>query len=226
MEMEEIDLGELFSYFLQKIYIIIIAVLVCLICGLTYTVFLKEPLYKSDVNLIIVNKDNNSSALQSEIIVNQKLASTYRELIGSRRNLKQVIDNLELDYTYDKLNDMISVENVNGTEILKITVASKNSKEAKEIANEIALIFQEEIINIYNLENVSIIDKAEIAKEPYNINIVKDSIIYIGLGLVLSCGIIFMIYYFDNTIKSVEQVEKYLGLPVIGAIPVVGKKGN
>ena len=226
MEMDEIDLGALLVHFVERLYIIFIVVVICLIGGLGYTVFLKEPLYKSDVNLIIVNKDNNSSALQSEITVNQKLASTYRELIGSRRILKQVIDNLELDYTYDKLNDMISVENVNGTEILKITVASKNSKEAKEIANEIALIFQEEVINIYNLENVSIIDKAEISKEPYNINIVKDSIIYIGLGLVLSCGIIFVIYYFDNTIKSVEQVEKYLGLPVIGAIPVVGKKGN
>lgn len=226
MEMDEIDLGALLVHFVERLYIIFIVVVICLIGGLGYTVFLKEPLYKSDVNIIIVNKDNNATAIQSEIIVNQKLASTYRELIGSRRILKQVINNLELDYSYDKLNDMISVENVNGTEILKITVASKNSKEAKEIANEIALIFQEEIINIYNLENVSIIDKAEIAKEPYNINIVKDSIIYIGLGLVLSCGIIFMIYYFDNTIKSVEQVEKYLGLPVIGAIPVVGKKGN
>ena len=226
MEMDEIDLGALLLHFVERLYIIFIVVVICLIGGLGYTVFLKEPLYKSDVNIIIVNKDNNATAIQSEIIVNQKLASTYRELIGSRRILKQVINNLELDYSYDKLNDMISVENVNGTEILKITVASKNSKEAKEIANEIALIFQEEIINIYNLENVSIIDKAEIAKEPYNINIVKDSIIYIGLGLVLSCGIIFMIYYFDNTIKSVEQVEKYLGVPVIGAIPVVGKKGN
>ena len=226
MEMDEIDLGALLLHFVERLYIIFIVVVICLIGGLGYTVFLKEPLYKSDVNLIIVNKDNNATAIQSEITANQKLASTYRELIGSRRILKQVINNLELDYSYDKLNDMISVENVNGTEILKITVASRNSKEAKEIANEIALIFQEEIINIYNLENVSIIDKAEIAKEPYNINIVKDSIIYIGLGLVLSCGIIFMIYYFDNTIKSVEQVEKYLGVPVIGAIPVVGKKGN
>ena len=226
MEMDEIDLGALLLHFVERLYIIFIVVVICLIGGLGYTVFLKEPLYKSDVNLIIVNKDNNATAIQSEITANQKLASTYRELIGSRRILKQVINNLELDYSYDKLNDMISVENVNGTEILKITVASRNSKEAKEIANEIALIFQEEIINIYNLENVSIIDKAEIAKEPYNINIVKDSIIYIGLGLVLSCGIIFMIYYFDNTIKSVEQVEKHLGIPVIGTVPTVGKKGN
>ena len=227
MEMEEIDLGELFSYFLQRIYIIIIAVLVCLICGLTYTVFLKEPLYKSDVNFIVVSKEKeNAAALQSEITANQKLAATYRELVESRRILKQVNDNLNLKYSIRELQEMISVENVNETEIIKITVSSKDAKEAKKIANETAEIFEKEIVNIYNLENVSIIDKAELANGPYNVNYVKDSIIYIALGLVLSCGVIFVIYYFDNSIKSVEQIEKHLGIPVIGTVPTVGKKGN
>ena len=88
------------------------------------------------------------------------------------------------------------------------------------------LKYLKEIVNIYNLENVSIIDKAELANGPYNVNYVKDSIIYIALGLVLSCGVIFVIYYFDNSIKSVEQIEKHLGIPVIGTVPTVGKKGN
>ena len=227
MEMEEIDLGELFSYFVQRIYIIIIAVLVCLICGITYTVFLKEPLYKSDVNVIVVSKEKEtSSALQSEIIANQKLAATYRELVESRRILKEVIKNLELKYSVRELQEMISVENVNETEIIRITVNSKSAMEAKMIANETAEIFEKEIVDIYNLENVSIIDKAELASSPYNVNLIKDSVIYIALGLVLSCGIIFVVYYFDNTIKSVEQVEKHLGIPVIGTVPSVGKKGN
>ena len=227
MEMEEIDLGELFSYFVQRIYIIIIAVLVCLICGITYTVFLKEPLYKSDVNVIVVSKEKEtSSALQSEIIANQKLAATYRELVESRRILKEVIKNLELKYSVRELQEMISVENVNETEIIRITVNSKSAMEAKMIANETAEIFEKEIVDIYNLENVSIIDKAELASSPYNVNLIKDSVIYFALGLVLSCGIIFVIYYFDNTIKSVEQIEKHLGIPVIGTVPTVGKKGN
>lgn len=227
MEMEEIDLGELFSYFVQRIYIIIIAVLVCLICGITYTVFLKEPLYKSDVNVIVVSKEKEtSSALQSEISANQKLAATYRELVESRRILKEVIKNLELKYSVRELQEMITVENVNETEIIRITVNSKSAMEAKMIANETAEIFEKEIVDIYNLENVSIIDKAELASSPYNVNLIKDSVIYFALGLVLSCGIIFVIYYFDNTIKSVEQIEKHLGIPVIGTVPSVGKKGN
>lgn len=224
MEMEEIDLVELFDYFFRRAYIIIITALVFLVGGLTYTVFLKEPLYKSDVNVILVSKNSQSSSLQSEIAANQKLAATYRELVTSRSVLNEVIEDLDLTYTVSQLQKMISVQNVNETEIIKITVSSSKPKEAKEIANIIAVKFQDEVKDIYNLENVSIIDKAVLAKEPYNINVVKESIIYIALGVVLSCGVIFVIYYFDNTIKSIDQVEKRLGIPVIGTVPMVGKK--
>ena len=226
MEMEEIDLTELFDYFLKRALYIFITVIACLVIGLTYTIFLKEPKYKSDVNVIIVNKDKQTTSLQSDLAANQKLAATYRELVGSRRILNQVIDNLDLNYSIGQLQQMISVENVNDTEIIKITVSSSEPKEAKVIANETAKIFQDEVKDIYNLENVSIVDKAILAKEPYNINIVKESVIYIALGMVLSCGVIFVIYYFDNTIKSIDQVEKRLGVPVIGAVPSVRKKGN
>ena len=224
MEMEEIDLTELFDYFFRRTYIIIITALVFLVGGLTYTVFLKEPLYKSDVNVILVSKNSQSTSLQSEIAANQKLAATYRELVTSRSVLNEVIEDLDLTYTVSQLQKMISVQNVNETEIIKITVSSSKPKEAKEIANIIAVKFQDEVKDIFNLENVSIIDKAVIAKEPYNINVVKESIIYIALGVVLSCGVIFVIYYFDNTIKSIDQVEKRLGIPVIGTVPMVGKK--
>lgn len=224
MEMEEIDLVELFDYFFRRAYIIIITALVFLVGGLTYTVFLKEPLYKSDVNVILVSKNSQSSSLQSEITANQKLAATYRELVTSRSVLNEVIEDLDLTYTVSQLQKMITVQNVNETEIIKIAVSSSKAKEAKEIANVVAVKFQDEVKDIYNLENVSIIDKAVLAKEPYNINVVKESIIYIALGVVLSCGVIFVIYYFDNTIKSIDQVEKRLGIPVIGTVPMVGKK--
>ena len=226
MEMEEIDLTELFDYFLKRALYIFITVIACLVIGLTYTIFLKEPKYKSDVNVIIVNKDKQTTSLQSDLAANQKLAATYRELVGSRRILNQVIDNLDLNYSIGQLQQMISVENVNDTEIIKITVSSSEPKEAKVIANERAKIFHDEVKDIYNLENVSIVDKAILAKEPYNINILKESVIYIALGMVLSCGVIFVIYYFDNTIKSIDQVEKRLGVPVIGTVPSVRKKGN
>ena len=221
--MEEINLMELLSYFLEKSKIIIITVLVCLLCGLVYTGFIKDAMYKSDVSVVLVSK--NSSMSQNDIMVNQKLASTYRELVESRSVLSKVIKNLDLDYSIKELQEMIVVESVNDTEILKIVVSSKDPKEAVKIANETASVFEKEISKIYNLENVSIVDKAMLAKEPYNVIIIKDIIIYIGVGLVLSVGVLFVIYYFDNSVKSVEQIERQLGVAVIGTVPTVGKKG-
>ena len=81
----------------------------------------------------------------------------------------------------------------------------------------------EEVQKIYKLNNVSVIDKAEVNKTPYNINFIKDNLIYILVALVLSCGIIFVIYYFDTSIKTSEEIENKLGLVVVGIVPKVEK---
>lgn len=228
MEMEEINLSELFGFFIKKIWLIIVIVMVILVLGLTYSIFIRKPLYSSNVSIILVNKDSGQTAasIQSDLIVNQKLVSTYKELVTSRRVLKQVKENLDLDYSVDQLANMIVVSNVGETEMIRISVNSEKAVEAKKIADETAEIFKKEIVEIYNLQNVSIIDGAELAKAPYNVNFMKDAIIYIMVGLVLACGLVFTVYYFDNTVKSTEQIESRLGVPVIGTIPVIRKKGT
>lgn len=228
MENEEINLNELLGFFIKKLWLIGIIVIAVLVVGLSYSIFIKKPLYNSDVSLILVNKKagETASALQSDILVNQKLAATYREIVKSRLILKQVIENLDLDYSVGQLSSMITVSSIENTEMLKISVNSPNAKESQTIANETSKIFKKEIAEIYNLENVSIIDSAEIAENPFNTNITKDILIYLVLGLVASCGLVFMIYYFDNTVKSVEQIENCLGIPVIGTVPMVKTKGE
>lgn len=138
--------------------------------------------------------------------------------------LETVISNLKLDYTSADLASNISVEAVDNTEIIKVSVSDANAKEATSIANEIAKVFMEKIQKIYNLNNVSIIDKAEDAIAPYNVNYVKDNAIYVLIGLALSCGTIFIFFYFDTTIKSSEEIESKLGLNVIGTVPKVEKE--
>ena len=100
----------------------------------------------------------------------------------------------------------------------------KRKKMAVKIADEVADVFSDEIQDIYNLENVAIIDKAEEADAPYNINYVKDNVIYLMIGVVLSFGVVFVMYYFDTTIKSSETVEEKLGLTVIGIVPKESKE--
>ena len=226
--MEEINLKDLLTYFIKKIPIILIISIIVMILGMLYNILFKKPLYYGDVTLILVQENNynqNSSITQNDILFNQKLVSTYTEIIKSKRVLDRTIRELGLDYTYESLKNNIKVSSINNTEIIKIAVSDRNNSDAATIANKIADVFQEEVTEIYNLENVSIIDAAIEQEQPYNIHSLRDAIIYLVVGLVLSTGIFFVIYYFDTSIKSSEEVEQRLGIPVIGTIPL-SRKGK
>lgn len=223
--MEEIDIRELLRFFLKHLVGIIVMTLITTAVGLGYTAFFKTPLYNSETTIILINKQSDMSNMQTEITVNQKLVETYSNIIKSRKVLKKVKYELNLDYTIEALESMVSVSGVNNTEIINISVSSKDGDEAAEIANKLSEVFSEEIREIYNLENVSVIDKAESQANPYNINYKKDTLIYSAIGFCLTCFVLFIIYYFDDTIKSKDQIEKVLEIPVIGNVPKIGKRG-
>lgn len=226
--MEEINLEELFKFFLSKIKFILLSVGVCLLLGFIYVQFILTPMYHSSTTLILVSNNNqqNSAALQSEVNLNKNLVTTYSEIVKSRSVLSQVIDQLKLDDTVEELSKRITVSSVENTEIIKIQVSDKNNKEAKKIASTTSKVFMKEVQKIYNLTNVSTIDEASLEKAPYNVNLAKQLVIAAALGLVGSMGIVFLIFYFDTTIKSSKDVEEKLGLPVIGNVTLIDKKGE
>ncbi len=223
--MEEIDLKEMFDYFLSKVSWIVIAVILALAIGNIYTLFTRVPMYRSTTSLVLVSENKDGSSYNtSEQQLNKNLVGTYSEIIKSKTILNEVIADLNLDTTVAALQNRITVSSVQNTEIIRITVADPDAKQATKIANQVAKVFVSEINRFYKLNNVSILDKAETAARPYNVNYVKDNAIYIMIGLVLSCGIIFIFFYFDTTIKTSEDIEKKLGLNVIGVVPKVGKE--
>ena len=220
--MEEINLVEIFSYFKSKIIPILIVIGVILVVGNIYSIFLKTPMYQSNTTVLLVNSKNNNT---TELQLNKNLVTTYTEIIKSRRVLTQVIKEGKLDCSVAELSNMISVEAVGDTELIRITVKNPNKKKASIIADQIADTFIKEIKDLYHLENVSVVDKAVINNNAYNINYLKDNIIYLGIGIVLTFGIVFVMYYFDTTIKSTEVVENKLGLTIIGIVPEEKDRG-
>lgn len=221
--MEEINLKEVYSYFKSRLLWMILAIVVIVIIGNVYTILTRVPMYQSNTTIVLVGESKKEYS-QTDSQLNQNLIGTYSEIITSRKVLQQVIDNLKLKMTVDELSQNITTSSVEDTEIIRITVNNEKKKMAVKIADEVASVFSEEIQDIYNLENVAIIDKAEVAKEPYNINYVKDNVIYLMIGVVLSFGVVFVMYYFDTTIKSSEIVEEKLGLTVIGIVPKESKE--
>lgn len=219
--MEEINLKDLFSYFLNKLSLMTMITVFVGILGCMYAIFIQTPLYNSYTTLVLtrVSDENTTQNLSNDISINSKLVGTYSEIIKSSRIMQEVINDLSLDYTIDELKKIVTVTNISATELIKISVNTRDPSLSSNIANKIANQFSQEISEIYEIQNITVIDKATPALVPYNINILKQVGLYLAVGLVLSLIIIFVMYYFDNKIKSIEEVEQKLGLPILGSIP-------
>lgn len=223
--MEEINLLELWNFFRSKVAFIVIAVLSVLIIGNLVTILTRVPLYKSNTSVILVSENTtNLGTINSELQANNTLVSTYSQIVKSRKVINKVINNLNLDYTYKELNERITVSSVDDTAIIKIEVADPDNEIAAKIANEVASVFMIEVQKFYHLDNVSVVDKAVPVENAYNVNFIKDNVIYLAIGLVLSFSVIFIFFYFDTTIKTSDEIEEKYGLTVLGVIPEVTKE--
>lgn len=216
--MEELDLKDLFKYYLNKLPIIIFITLLFSILGYCYNEYLQVPMYQGKTTIVLVQNEDKAMT-QTEITINEKLISTYCEIIKSRNVLEKVIEKLNLKTTHEKLKEQINVTKISDTYLIEITVSDLDNEQAALIANRLAREFQKEITRIYKLENIIVSAEAIVEDDPYNVNKPKQMIIFIALGIAISSAIIFIIYYFDNTVKSKKDIDNYLDIPVLGEVP-------
>ncbi|MCI8568151.1 MAG: hypothetical protein HFG48_02395 [Bacilli bacterium] len=217
--MEEFNVSEFINYYISKSLLVVAFLALGLACSIFYTDELQIPLYKSQTSLVLTRSSDTSTITNTDISLNKNLVSTYREIIKSRRILSKVINNLNLATTEKELSKEISVTSANDTELIIISVVDEDSKKARDIANEIATVFKKEITSIYNIENISIVDEAIRAIEPYNVSVVKQYLIGGGAGFLLGSLIITIIFYFDDSIKKPEDIEEKIGLSILSTVP-------
>ena len=215
--MEEFNISEFIKYYFSQIVIVIIFIVFGLIGCWYYTSNIQVAEYKSQTSLVLTS--GTDKITQNDITVNKNLVSTYREIIKSRRILSPVIENLQLDLTTEELSKKIAVTSTNDTEIIVITVTDTDSAKARDIANEIAKVFQKDIANIIPIDNISLVDEAVEASEPYNVNVLKQYIIGVGAGFLIGSMIITIMFYFDDSIKKPEDIEEKVGLSVLSTVP-------
>ena len=215
--MEEINLRDLLIYFRKHLVLFFAMVVLCVSAGTTYTVLVQKPEYKSRAT-IILSSDKSKTTVQSEITANKNLIDTYTEVVKSHRVLDRVISENNLADSFETLSTKISVSSLKNTEIISISVVDKEAYRSYEIANWVADIFKEEISQIYNDTSVNILDHAVEPRGPYNIDVVKQEIIYTAAGMVLGGGIILVLFYFDRTIKTTEQIDEIFKLPIFGQV--------
>ena len=227
--MEELDIKELFEIFWHKKAQIILLILIFMVSGLIYSVGFVTPMYTSSTTLVLVGTEsaNDAETQQTEsitptdITINSKLVSTYRELVKSKSILGQVISNLGIQIDEEELRKHIEVTAVEDTELIEISVSDENPTYAAKIANEIANVFREKIAGeIYKINNVYIVDQAEVASEPSNVNHVKNVVIFAFIGAIVAVMYVLIANMLDTTIKTQEDIEKIIKIPVLASIPM------
>lgn len=224
--MEELDLKQLFKIFWNKRLHIISIVLIFLIIGSIYSFAFVKPKYKAYTTLVLAQSDvltkegeKLQGITQTELTINQKLVPTYSELVKTNNILREVISELNLNVGEDELRKNVAVSLVEDTELIKISVTNKNAEDARDIANKIAEIFSDRVKQIYKIDNITIVDKAEVPQGPCNINHVRDLAIFMAAGLVISVIYVLLTNLLDTTVKSAEDIEKELEVSVLVSIP-------
>ena len=223
--MEELDLKQLFNIFWSKKVQIILIVLIFIVLGVIYTIGFTTPMYSSSTTLLLAGSESSgeettNSITTTDITLNSKLVSTYSVLVRSKDVLSQVISNLGMDISWESLRNNVKVSSVEDTEVIEISVTTNNAENSANIANEIAKVFTEKVAEIYNINNVHVVDEAEPENTPSNINHEKDVIIFAFIGLVVAVIYVLVANMLDTTVKTAEDIEKEFKLPVLASIPV------
>ena len=224
--MEELDIKSLVRYIGSKFYIVLAAIILAVAAGEFYTFSLQIPLYKSTTQLVLL-KDADSSSSQitvSDVQVSNNLVNTYSEILKSNNVLDQVAKEMGNGYTAASIRNSLTTTTTTGTQLISVSVSDKSAENAQKIASLIADTFKQEIKNIYNIDNVQIVDKANLPTSAYNVNVLKQTIYYLLAGLALGLGATIAMYYLDTSIKDTSVIEDKFKLVVMGTIPNMEKK--
>lgn len=213
-----IDLMELFYAVKRKILLIIAVGLLggCLFGA--YTAFFIEPLYTSTSSLLVLSKETTLTSI-ADLQLGSQLAADYQVLIKSTSVMEEVIDDLKLKMSADQLRGSISITNPADTRILEVTVTNTDGELAKKITDKVVEVASDYIGDKMEVVPPKIIEKGKIPTVQSSPSMSKNVMMGILLGIVLCCGIICAITIMDDSIKSEDDLEKYLGITVLASVP-------
>lgn len=218
---ETIDLREYFGIIKKRFWIIALITVIAVVVSGVISFFVLKPVYEAKTTLIVNTEKNEETQMITgdQFTVTQKLAVTYGEIIKSRTVLEDVIKNLKLDDKYENLVNNVTVSPVQDTQIIRISIQDTNPQKARDIANEIPKVFTNEAKRITKANDVQVIDKAILPKGAIKPNKMMNVAIAAVLGMMIGLFVVFLIEYLDNKLKTPQDIEKHLGLSVIGVIP-------
>ena len=205
----EIDLGEVFHLLLSKLGVIILSGIVFCLAAVMGTMLLITPKYESTTKIVVLSKQDSSTLTNQDIQTSTSLTKDYAELIKSRTVTEGVIAQLKLDMTHEKLLKKLSVDTPTDTRVVSITVTDTDPYTAAQIANAVRDIASKHIQQVMDIKAVNVVETVKRAG-----------------CILLAAAVVLIVYLTNDTVKTPEDVEKYLGLSVLGTIPYSSKMGK
>lgn len=219
---ETISLKEIFETLRKRLSLILILTFTTAAIAAFLSYFIMTPIYQVSTQILVNRNQVGQNFNTNEVQTNIQLIDTYTGIITSSRILEPVIDELDLDLSVNQLKSKISVQS-NRNQIMNINVQDPDPEQAVRIANKVAEVFQKEIPNLMNVDNVNILAEAKLTEnmEPVKPKPILNIAIALVVGLMAGVGLAFLFEYLDTTIKTEQDIEKYLEIPVLGVVNTI-----
>ncbi len=224
---ETITLQDIFKTLKKRLSLIIILTIIALAISAVVSYFVITPIYQSSTQILINQEKTEVNTFSSQDIeTNLQLINTYNVIIKSPAILSLVIDELDLNTTPAALTNKITVNNAEDSQVVNITVQDPDPQRAVDIANKTAQVFQAQIKTLMQVDNVSVLTPAVLGDNPSPVkpDPMLNMAIAAVIGLMLGVGFAFLLEYLDTTVKTEEDIEELLNLPVLGLISNISEK--
>lgn len=219
---ETISLYDIFKVLKKRILLILSITIISTLAAAIISFYVLTPIYQASTQILVNQKtsEQQNQIQTTDIQTNLQLINTYNVIIKSPVILSKVIEILDLNTTPSALSNQITVSNANNSQVVNISVQDEQAYLAVDIANTVAQVFQEEIKELMNVDNVNILSPAELPENPSPVkpNKMLNMAIALVIGLMVGVGLAFLLEYLDTTIKTEHDVEELLGLPILGFV--------
>lgn len=224
---EAISLQDLFKTLRKRLGLIVLLAIFAVTIAAVLSFYVMTPVYQTSTEILVNQSPSETGQLTNQNIqTDLQLINTYSGIIRSPVILDQVVEQLGLDMTTDQLTGKITVSNAEQSQIVNIAVQDEDPAVAVEIANTTAAVFENDIRELMNVDNVRVLSPAVLKENqaPVSPNPTLNIAIAAVVGLLLGVGLAFLLEYLDTTIKDQQDIEDILGIPVLGTISPIGGK--
>ena len=215
----EIDLVELYYYLRKKLWIVAVVAMVCAVLGYGYTTFFMDTQYTARTRIYVLNRSDETRVSYSDFQISNVLLEDYVVLITGQNVTKEVVKEMNLNMTAAQLESMISVSAPSDTRVIQISVTDTDPQRAADIANCVREIASVQIKEIMDVDAVNLVYEADVPQYKSGPNVRRNAILAAALGFLVSVAVLIVVHLVDDTIRTEEDVEHYLGLSVMGVIP-------